>query len=101
MSDNVNNVESISPSINLDKAVDIINTVDNTDIEIDKQCDNIPGSDDLIKAAKDIKDHMDNIKQTDSKDVDNSSPNSDIQTDDIKTCAVDHSPAGCRCGSWR
>ena len=67
MSDNVNNVESISPSINLDKAVDIINTVDNTNIEIDKHCDNIPGTDDVIKAAKDIKDHMDNIKQSDSK----------------------------------
>lgn len=77
------NVESISPSINLNKAVDIINTVDNTNIEIDKQCDNISGTDDIIKAAKDIKDHMDNIKQTDSKNVDNNSPNSDIQTDDI------------------
>ena len=90
MSDNVNNVESISPSINLDKAVDIINTVDNTNIEIDKHCDNIPGTDDIIKAAKDIKDHMDNIKQTNSKNVDNNSPNSDIRTDDIKTTDNDN-----------
>ena len=82
MSENVN-VENISPSINIDKAVDIINTVDNTNIEINKQCDNIPGTDDVIKAAKDIKDHMDNIKQSDSKTVDNNSPNSDTQTDDI------------------
>ena len=80
MSDNVN-VENISPSINLDKAVDIINTVDNTDIEIDKQCDSIPGTDDVIKAAKDIKDHMDNINS--KTDTDNNSPNSDTQTDDI------------------
>lgn len=93
MSDNVNNVESISPSINLDKAVDIINTVDNTNIEIDKQCDNIPGTDDVIKAARDIKDHMDNIKQSDSKDVGNNIPDSDIQTDDkdnIKTTDNDN-----------
>lgn len=90
MSDNVNNVESISPSINLDKAVDIINTVDNTNIEIDKQCDNIPGTDDIIKAAKDIKNHMDNIKQSDNKNVDNNSPNSDIRTDNIKTTDNDN-----------
>lgn len=82
MSDNVNNVENISPSINLDKAVDIINTVDNTNIEIDKQCDNIPSTDDVIKAAKDIKDHMNNIKQTDNKNVDSNSTSSDIQIDD-------------------
>ena len=90
MSDNVNNVESISPSINLDKAVDIINTLDNTNIEIDKQCDNIPGTDDVIKAAIDIKDHMDNIKQTDSKDVDNNSPDSDIQIDNINATDNDN-----------
>ena len=90
MSDNVNNVESISPSINLDKAVDIINTLDNTNIETDKQCDNIPSTDDVIKAAIDIKDHMDNIKQTDSKDVDNNSPDSDIQIDNINATDNDN-----------
>lgn len=90
MSDNVNNVESISPRINLDKAVDIINTVDNTNIEIDTHCDDIPGTDDILKAAKDIKDRMDNIKQTNSKNVDNNSPDSNIQTDVIKTTDNDN-----------
>ena len=71
-----NNIENVSPKINLDKAVDIINAVDNTDIQIDKIDSHVPDSTEVLNAVNDVKNHMDSINKSNNvSDTDNTDSN--------------------------
>lgn len=71
-----NNIETVSPKINLDKAVDIINAIDNTDIQIDKTDAHVPDSTEILNAVNDVKNHMDSINKSNNvSDTDNTDSN--------------------------
>ena len=70
------NMETVSPKINLDKAVDIINAVDNTDIQIDKTDIRVPDSTEVLNAVNDVKKHMNSINKSNNvSDTDNTDSN--------------------------
>lgn len=70
------NIDNVVPKINLNKAVDIINAVDNTDIQIDKTDIHVPDSTDVLNAVNDVKNHMDSINKSNNvPDSDNTDSN--------------------------
>lgn len=81
------NMENVLTKINLDKAVDIINAVDNTDIQIDKTDVHVPDSTEVLNAVNDVKNHMDSInKSNNESDTDNTDSNTydiDKQTNNV------------------